>query len=190
MDGVMAFGIDVCADNLYSSTAATIWQIRMVRLLLLSLLATLLVHKSLASFVFSPKCNRSLYNIVPSNTSLALPASRDEVIDSIMSPMAGSTLSRQDSFLEMYRQGLQRCEEHSRTLDTEVKAPSVRPRHIFNEAAGGLHGGCRGRKLLRDLTGLTVWPFGPVDTCTTHSTCWYDLLLLDVDSLLFTVCMY
>mmetsp|Transcript_14763 Transcript_14763/g.27687 ORF Transcript_14763/g.27687 Transcript_14763/m.27687 type:complete len:888 (+) Transcript_14763:149-2812(+) len=124
------------------------------------------------SYKFNPKCNHSEYNIVPSNTSLPILSSTDAVLASIM-----PSYSRDRSiseFMDMYHQGLQRCEAHSHSLDSSSGRDQFQVQHIFNEA--GVFAGCRGRKLLRELTGMTVWPFGPVASCSTHSACWFGLL--------------
>ena len=140
-----------------------------------------------AALTFNPACNRATYNIVPSNTSLPIPSSTDTVIDSLLS---GSSLVDSDSgstsgsgggqqnlphkhatFMAMYHKGLQDCEAFARRdMDNSSRANDFNSKHVLNKM--GLYKGCRGRKLLRSLTGMVVWPFGPVQACSTHSTCW------------------
>src|SRR5690606_33989000 len=35
---------------------------------------------------------------------------------------------------------------------------------------------CRGRDSLYTLTGMIVWPFGPMNECPTYSKCWFGFL--------------
>ena len=35
---------------------------------------------------------------------------------------------------------------------------------------------CRGRDMLYSLSGIVVWPFGPMGGCATYSNCWFGLL--------------
>lgn len=35
---------------------------------------------------------------------------------------------------------------------------------------------CRGKDMLFALTGVIVWPFGPMENCPTYSKCWFGLL--------------
>jgi hypothetical protein len=142
-------------------------------------------QRALAHTEFNPACNRSAYNVIPSNTSLPIHAGTDEVIAAIIPSPANSAaggdeqtkLMKRATFLAMYNKGLQECEAFASTSSTSSEDGNVQPpqQHVFSEA--GVFGGCRGRQLLRSLTGMVVWPFGPLHACTTHSTCWSVLLM-------------
>jgi hypothetical protein len=103
----------------------------------------------------------------------------DNVVESIIATPTGlagvgehagtSSRDKEATFLAMYLQGLQQCEQYASTLGNNTEGLG-RIKRMVNEEE--LHKGCRGRTLLHSLTGMTVWPFGPVESCTTHSTCW------------------
>jgi hypothetical protein len=79
---------------------------------------------------------------------------------------------REREFLEMYRRGMEQCEQSLASSEPVSERVSERVGEwVFNEAR--VHSGCRGGALLRELSGgVTLWRFGPLQHCATHSTCW------------------
>ena len=50
------------------------------------------------------------------------------------------------------------------------------PYMVSKDIPAGGQTKCRGKDMLFALTGVIVWPFGPMETCPTYSKCWFGLL--------------
>jgi hypothetical protein len=80
-----------------------------------------------------------------------------------------------DEILIWYKKGLQECntyfQNHSDALLKEkVGIP------LMNVPISTRNNFCRGNAMFLQVTGLLVWPFGPIDQCPTHSECWFGYL--------------
>lgn len=80
-----------------------------------------------------------------------------------------------DEILKAYEAGMKQCEKRlaESVHFTEEHAAYYVDINRIPFAGQKL---CRGTSLLYDLTGMLVWPFGPVDSCPTYSKCWFGLL--------------
>ena len=50
------------------------------------------------------------------------------------------------------------------------------PYMVSKDIPSGGQNKCRGKDMLFALTGVIVWPFGPMESCPTYSKCWMGLL--------------
>lgn len=82
----------------------------------------------------------------------------------------------QDEIQAAYRAGKAECEKHLHS-DAAFKTEGHAPYYTDNSRIPmGGQKQCRGRAALYDLTGMLVWPFGPIHDCPTYSKCWFGLL--------------
>lgn len=80
----------------------------------------------------------------------------------------------QDEIMKYYEKGYKSCNEFLKqhTFNIDIAPIYTDPNGIdFN---GQLK--CRGMDTLYSVTGLIMYPFGPIDSCSTYSKCWHGIL--------------
>ena len=120
--------------------------------------------------VFSPVCDFTEYAVSYTNSSLPRQVEYETMLREIV-PVDHS----EELFLQWYERGLSECKDY---LATRPFDGNVRTSPIFNMAKTDSAGAttCRGNRMLHEVTGLVVWPFGPIRECQTYSRCWFGLL--------------
>lgn len=72
------------------------------------------------------------------------------------------------------------CESYMKRLLKQEKITAIKEisgiNENENETIANKLTNCRGYKSLLRLTGKLVWPFGPYESCSTYSKCWFGLL--------------
>jgi hypothetical protein len=89
-----------------------------------------------------------------------------------------STKSRpsNEEILIWYEKGLQECKDASLNKSTGFLKDKVGP-PLMNVELNRRNNDCRGNAMLYQITGLMVWPFGPIDQCPINSECWFGYLV-------------
>lgn len=83
----------------------------------------------------------------------------------------------EDEIKYWYEKAHTKCQRSAQ--DKKSAAPVNIPPYYIDNSKYSLAGQqiCRGRDTLFDMTGQTVWPFGPITSgCQTYSKCWFGLL--------------
>ncbi|KAJ1401496.1 hypothetical protein B484DRAFT_457966 [Ochromonadaceae sp. CCMP2298] len=95
---------------------------------------------------------------------------------STLPPLADSDwlYASADEIQEWYVKGKSECEAHLAHKPQEFTQPHSPHFGTTVPAAGQTL--CRGKSALYDYTGMILWPFGPYQTCTTYSKCWFGVL--------------
>lgn len=75
-----------------------------------------------------------------------------------------------------YEKGLEECQaaygnRSAGYLREKVGSP------LMNVELRQRNNDCRGNAMLYQITGMLVWPFGPIDQCPTNSECWFGYLV-------------
>jgi hypothetical protein len=140
-------------------------------MILLILLSVLIPCQSENPYAFKPACDLhdSKHGRETPNTMIFNPEPTD----------SSWFFATKEEILKYYKKGKAECEAFM--ADKESIKTYLHDNHApFYTAAGQLpYSGqslCRGRASLYDLTGMTVWPFGPYKECKSYSKCWFGLL--------------
>lgn len=88
-----------------------------------------------------------------------------------------STKSRpsDEDILLWYEKGLTECQANYQNKTSGYATEKVGP-PLMNRQVNTRNNLCRGNAMLYQTTGLLVWPFGPIDQCSTNSECWFGFL--------------
>lgn len=121
--------------------------------------------------LFNPVCNLDEYEVSYTNSSLPQSIAFNTALHDLI-PISDHA---EEDFAQWYERGLEECNAF---LDTKPFQKKQQVSPLFNSAESEVAGTstCRGSRLLYDITGLLVWPFGPIGDCQTHSRCWFGLL--------------
>jgi hypothetical protein len=88
-----------------------------------------------------------------------------------------STKSRpsNEEILMWYGKGLEECKAAYLNKSTGYQKEKVGP-PLMNTELHGRNNECRGNAMLYQITGMLIWPFGPIDQCPINSECWFGYL--------------
>jgi hypothetical protein len=135
------------------------------------LLSFLILCHSEEPYPFKPACDLhdSKHGRETPNAAILNPEPAD----------SSSFFASKEEILEYYKKGKEECEafiannENIKTYLHDNHAPFYTDTGHLPTSGQPL---CRGRASLHDLTGMTIWPFGPYKECKTYSKCWFGLL--------------
>ena len=111
---------------------------------------------------FKKSCDPSKYSVTSPET--------------ILPQLSTESRPSDEEIMAWYEKGFEECQAAYGNRSVGYLKEKVGP-PLMNVELRQRNNECRGNAMLHQITGMLVWPFGPIDQCPINSECWFGYLV-------------